>query len=145
MYRNQKYSVCSLTRIATVVARVTTVVSKYLALEQANTKRVAIGDGAQPKCGRCEHARKPCVYETGRRFRRSSIQETFSESQPWVSMPPRSMESTARRSLGNTNSVEQFNFWMNRMRSVRSTRTKCFIRFIALLLYRAFRHKPILL
>ncbi|KAF2179015.1 hypothetical protein K469DRAFT_320908 [Zopfia rhizophila CBS 207.26] len=46
-------------------------------------------DGKQPKCGRCEQANKDCVYETGRRFRRSSIQESFSDSQPWVSLPPR--------------------------------------------------------
>jgi hypothetical protein len=48
------------------------------------------GDGKQPKCGRCNQANKDCVYETGRRFRRSSIQESFSDSQQWVSLPPRS-------------------------------------------------------
>ncbi|KAF2710843.1 hypothetical protein K504DRAFT_480921 [Pleomassaria siparia CBS 279.74] len=46
-------------------------------------------DRKQPKCGRCKQASKDCVYETGRRFRRSSIQGTFSDSQPWVSLPPR--------------------------------------------------------
>lgn len=48
------------------------------------------GDGNQPKCGRCQQANKDCVYETGRRFRRSSIQESFSDAQQWVSLPPRS-------------------------------------------------------
>jgi hypothetical protein len=48
------------------------------------------GDGKQPTCGRCNHGKKECIYETGRRFRRSSIQESFSDNQPWVSLPPRS-------------------------------------------------------
>ncbi|KAH9867616.1 hypothetical protein IAQ61_008210 [Plenodomus lingam] len=46
-------------------------------------------DGKLPKCARCEHAKKECTYETGRRFRRSSISESFSDNQPWVSLPPR--------------------------------------------------------
>ncbi|KAF2443371.1 hypothetical protein P171DRAFT_36311 [Karstenula rhodostoma CBS 690.94] len=46
-------------------------------------------DGKQPKCSRCVHARKDCVYDTGRRFRRSSIQGSFSSAQPWVALPPR--------------------------------------------------------
>ncbi|KAF2878208.1 hypothetical protein BDV95DRAFT_613821 [Massariosphaeria phaeospora] len=46
-------------------------------------------NGKQPQCSRCEQAGKDCVYETGRRFRRSSIQEAFSDSQTWVSLPPK--------------------------------------------------------
>ena len=48
------------------------------------------GDGKLPKCGRCDIAKKDCTYETGRRFRRSSIAESFSDDQPWVSLPPQS-------------------------------------------------------
>ncbi|KAL6153892.1 hypothetical protein ACJQWK_01782 [Exserohilum turcicum] len=46
-------------------------------------------DGKQPQCSRCEHAKKECVYESGRRFRRSSISDSFSAQQPWVAYPPR--------------------------------------------------------
>ncbi|KAH7117723.1 hypothetical protein B0J11DRAFT_90108 [Dendryphion nanum] len=46
-------------------------------------------DGKQPKCSRCAQAAKDCIYDTGRRFRRSSIQEAFSDGQPWLPLPPR--------------------------------------------------------
>ncbi|KAI4654727.1 uncharacterized protein J4E78_006904 [Alternaria triticimaculans] len=46
-------------------------------------------DGKQPACARCAQAKKECVYESGRRFRRSSISDSFSVEQPWVSYPPR--------------------------------------------------------
>ncbi|KAF2198195.1 hypothetical protein GQ43DRAFT_443574 [Delitschia confertaspora ATCC 74209] len=45
-------------------------------------------DGIQPRCTRCEQANADCVYETGRRFRRSSIQNSFSAQQRWVELPP---------------------------------------------------------
>ncbi|KAF1844633.1 uncharacterized protein K460DRAFT_95343 [Cucurbitaria berberidis CBS 394.84] len=68
-------------------------------------------DSKQPKCGRCEHAKKECIYETGRRFRRSSISESFSDSQPWVSLPPRIQffdESSDIRSQYTTDSSSPF-------------------------------------
>lgn len=68
-------------------------------------------DGKQPKCGRCTQARKDCVYETGRRFRRSSIQESFSDAQPWVSLPPRIQfldESSEVRSQYTDDSYQPF-------------------------------------
>ncbi|PVH98714.1 hypothetical protein DM02DRAFT_729682 [Periconia macrospinosa] len=45
-------------------------------------------DGERPNCGRCVKGKKNCVYDRGRRFRRSSIQEMFSSEQPWISFPP---------------------------------------------------------
>ncbi|CAI6329320.1 unnamed protein product [Periconia digitata] len=46
-------------------------------------------DGKRPSCERCVKTKKICLYDTGRRFRRSSAQESFSSTQPWVRFPPR--------------------------------------------------------
>lgn len=68
-----------------------------------------IGDGKQPKCGRCEKAKRACVYQTGRRFRRSSVERALSDSQPWVSLPSRSMDKHAV-ALYPSNQLMQYNF-----------------------------------
>jgi hypothetical protein len=79
--------------LATVVARVIIDVRFNSRPTRLLTNGIVIGDGKQPKCQRCEHAKKECVYESGRRFRRSSISEAFSDTQPWVSLPPQSKSS----------------------------------------------------
>ena len=85
-----------LTVIAIAAVRVTIDVRTTLNLKRLAEIESITGDGKQPKCSRCDHAKKECIYETGRRFRRSSIQESFSDSQPWVSLPPRSRHHSAR-------------------------------------------------
>jgi len=81
----------SLTILAIDAARVIIDVSCHnTELVKLHTDSLATGDGKQPICGRCENSKKECIYENGRRFRRSSISEAFSDTQPWVSFPPRS-------------------------------------------------------
>lgn len=143
-FEENKQAWC-LTFAAIVVARATIGVRSEPALHGTTAEHSATGDGAQPKCARCEHAKKQCIYETGRRFRRSSIQETFSESQPWVSMPPRSAVDESQLISHISDDLKQSNSWTSRMRFGRNTQTKHTTRFIVIMLRKASHHNRALL